>query len=162
LEVGHRATISLQLLIADNPATSGRRPLVRGRGPTAIGCPNTTICKKENLPLAFFFLHMWSTLPHWLQHMPALPRLLLKTSNTHNFWSVVPKIMKFVLTWSLLWDACSQKVSENLKIKWDQVTMPNTGLSTVQTFGPLGINSFEIILEKIYFMVIYGQISKNR
>jgi hypothetical protein len=40
--------------------------------------------------------------------------------------------------------------------------MPNTGLSTVQTFGPLGINSFEIILEKIYFMVIYGQISKNR
>jgi hypothetical protein len=27
----------------------------------------------------------WSTLSHWLQHMPALPRLLLETSNIHNF-----------------------------------------------------------------------------
>jgi hypothetical protein len=34
------------------------------------------------------FLHMWSTLLHWLQHMPALPRLPLKFSNTHNFWSI--------------------------------------------------------------------------
>jgi hypothetical protein len=35
-----------------------------------------------------FFPHfwaLWSTPPHWLQHMPALPRLLLKTSNIHNF-----------------------------------------------------------------------------
>jgi hypothetical protein len=27
----------------------------------------------------------WSTLAGWLQHMPALPKLLLETSNTHNF-----------------------------------------------------------------------------
>ena len=67
--------------------------------------------------------------------------------------------MKFALTGSLLRDTCSQKVSKNLKIKWDQVTLPNIGLSAVQTFGRLGINSFEIILEKIYFIVIYGQIS---
>jgi hypothetical protein len=37
------------------------------------------------LPPASIFFLMWSTPPHWLQHMPALPRLLLKTSNTHNF-----------------------------------------------------------------------------
>jgi hypothetical protein len=36
-------------------------------------------------PSAFLFLCMWSTLVGWLQHMPALPRLLRKTSNTHNF-----------------------------------------------------------------------------
>jgi hypothetical protein len=30
-------------------------------------------------------LHMWSTLPHWLQLMPTLPKLLLETSNIHNF-----------------------------------------------------------------------------
>jgi hypothetical protein len=34
---------------------------------------------------ALYFLHKWSTLSHWLQHMPALPRLLLETSNIHNF-----------------------------------------------------------------------------
>jgi hypothetical protein len=59
---------------------------------------------------ALLFGHMWSTLFHWLQHMPALPKLLLKTSNTHNFWSVVPKIMKFVLTLSLFWDAFGKKI----------------------------------------------------
>jgi hypothetical protein len=30
-------------------------------------------------------LHKWSILSHWLQHMPALPRLLLETLNIHNF-----------------------------------------------------------------------------
>jgi hypothetical protein len=30
-------------------------------------------------------LHMWLTLAGWLQYMPTLPKLLLKTSNTHNF-----------------------------------------------------------------------------
>jgi hypothetical protein len=34
---------------------------------------------------ALQFLRKWSTLSHWLQHMPALPRLLLETSNIHNF-----------------------------------------------------------------------------
>jgi hypothetical protein len=33
-------------------------------------------------------LRKWSTLASWLQHMPALPRLLLETSDTHNFLSV--------------------------------------------------------------------------
>ena len=47
------------------------------------------------LILASIFFHMWSTLPHWLQHMPALPRFILKFSNIHNFLSLVPKIMKF-------------------------------------------------------------------
>jgi hypothetical protein len=31
------------------------------------------------------FLHMWSTLIGWFQHMPALPQLLLRFSNIHNF-----------------------------------------------------------------------------
>jgi hypothetical protein len=47
--------------------------------------------------------------------------------------------MKFVLPQSLFRGACSQKVSKNLKIKWDQVTLPKTGLFLVGTNGPLGI-----------------------
>jgi hypothetical protein len=85
------------------------------------------------------FLRMWLTLASWLEDMPIVPRLLLKTSNTHNFWSVGPKIMKFVLTQSLLQGACSQKVSENLKVIWDQVTLPKSGLVTPSTFSPLGV-----------------------
>jgi hypothetical protein len=34
------------------------------------------------LPPTHIFLNMWS---QWLHHMPSLPRLLLKFSNTHNF-----------------------------------------------------------------------------
>jgi hypothetical protein len=34
---------------------------------------------------ALHFLRKWSTLSHWLQHMPALPKLLLETLNIHNF-----------------------------------------------------------------------------
>jgi hypothetical protein len=37
------------------------------------------------IPLAHLFGLMWSTLAGWLQHLPALPILLLKFSNTHNF-----------------------------------------------------------------------------
>ena len=50
--------------------------------------------------------------------------------------------MKFALPQSLFQGACSQKVSKYLKIKWDQVTLPKSGtnISTVQTFGPLGVN----------------------
>jgi hypothetical protein len=36
-------------------------------------------------------------------------------------------------------DACSQKVSKNLKIVCAQVTQTKTGLSAVRTFSPLGI-----------------------
>jgi hypothetical protein len=91
------------------------------------------------LPPTPKFLHMWSTLPHWLEHMPALPKLLQKTSNIHNFWFVGLKNMKFVLPWSLLWSASSQKVSKNKNKNWDQVTMPKIGLSVVWIFGPLGV-----------------------
>jgi hypothetical protein len=64
----------------------------------------------------------------------------LKTSNTHNFLSVAPKIMKFVLMWSLFRDAFGKKVSKNLKIVRDHATLPKTGLSHVGTVGPLGVN----------------------
>jgi hypothetical protein len=35
--------------------------------------------------VAHFYGLIWSTLAGWLQYMFALPRLLLKISNTHNF-----------------------------------------------------------------------------
>jgi hypothetical protein len=63
-----------------------------------------------------------STLAGWLQHMPALPKLLLETSNIHNFLFVGPKNAFFFFPRSLLRDACSQKVSKNLKIVCAQVT----------------------------------------
>jgi hypothetical protein len=86
------------------------------------------------------FWAVWSTLPGWLKHLPALPILLLKFSSTRNFWFVGPKIMKFVLPPSLLQGACSQKVSKNPKLKWYQVTLPKSGLGTPCTYGPLGVN----------------------
>jgi hypothetical protein len=91
-----------------------------------------------NLTTHLFGL-VWSTLVGWLHHMPALPKFLLKFSNIHYFGSVGPQIMKFILPQSLFQGACSQKVSKNLKIKWDQVMLPKTGLSAIPTFGPLGV-----------------------
>jgi hypothetical protein len=65
------------------------------------GCPPATgrrldLWGSSHFSWIFFsscpdFLCKWSTLAGWLQHMLALPRLLLETSNTHNFWSVGPK-----------------------------------------------------------------------
>jgi hypothetical protein len=46
--------------------------------------------------------------------------------------------MKFVLLQSLLQDACSQKVSKSLNIKWDQLTLPETSLVTLGRFNRLG------------------------
>jgi hypothetical protein len=37
------------------------------------------------IPDAHFFVMMWSTLDGWLQHLTALPKLLLKFSFLHNF-----------------------------------------------------------------------------
>jgi hypothetical protein len=37
------------------------------------------------IPTAHLFGLMWSTLASWLQHLPVVPILLLKFSNTHNF-----------------------------------------------------------------------------
>jgi hypothetical protein len=72
--------------------------------------------------------------------MPALARPCPKISNTHNFWSLGPKIMKFVLMQSLLRDTSLQKVLKHLKIMWGQATLTKTGLVTPSTYGPLGIN----------------------
>jgi hypothetical protein len=41
---------------------------------------------------------------------------------------------------SLLQDACSQKLSKNLKIVCALVTLTKTGLSAVWTFNPLGVS----------------------
>jgi hypothetical protein len=49
--------------------------------------------------------------------------------------------MKFVLTQSLFRDAFGKKVSKNLKIVRDHVTLPKTGLSPIGTVGPLGVKT---------------------
>jgi hypothetical protein len=85
--------------------------------------------------------------------MPALRRVHLKTSNTHNFWSVAPKIMKFALTRSLFQDASSKKVSKNLKIVWDHTIQPKIGLSPVGTSGPLGVNYVQKLL---FYNIIFN------
>ena len=71
--------------------------------------PFLCACLLLFLPPTSIFFYMWSTPPHWLQHMPALPRLLLKFSNMHNFWSVAPKITKFVVLRSSFWDTFGGK-----------------------------------------------------
>jgi hypothetical protein len=82
--------------------TAGSRLVTSNRLLVANGCPKLHPGKKFPPLLGPKFLHMWLTLPHWLQHMPALPRLLLKTSNIHNFLSVGSKNTIFVLLQSLL------------------------------------------------------------
>jgi hypothetical protein len=109
-----------------------------GCWPSAVGCPKLTLFKKEILHPAFFFFHMWSILASWFQHMPAQPKLGLKTLNIHNFWSVAPKIMKFVHTRSLFLDTFGFCLN-NLKIVWDHAMLPKTGLCPIGTSGPLGI-----------------------
>ena len=47
--------------------------------------------------------------------------------------------MRFFSQRSLLRDACSQKVSKNLKIVCAQVTQTKTDLSAIRTFSPLGV-----------------------
>jgi hypothetical protein len=89
---------------------------------------------------------MWSTLAGCLQHMPTLPRFLLKFLFPHNFWFVRWKIMEFVLLWSLYWGTFSQKIPKNLKIKWDQVTLPKAGLSSLGTISPLGVKKTHRLL----------------
>jgi hypothetical protein len=79
---------------------------------------------------------------------PALPRLFLETSNTHNVWSVGPKTTIF-FPQSLLGDASSQKVSKNLKTMWAQVTQTKIGLSAVRTFSPLGVKN-------LWFLILFN------
>jgi hypothetical protein len=68
------------------PTASGR-PLTNQRSPAGDrACAGSSLLPPScPLPPAPTILHMWSILLHWLQHMPALPKFLLKTSNTHNF-----------------------------------------------------------------------------
>jgi hypothetical protein len=129
-------------------ATNNRPSLLRG-------CSKRPPCKIFLLPPTHLFLHMWSTLAGWLQHMPSLPRLFLKFSNIHNFLSVSPKSMRFVLPQSLFRGAGSQIFSKSLKIKWDKVMLPKTGLSPVWTVSPLGVNnrflSVDLMVDETYF-----------
>jgi hypothetical protein len=58
-------------------------------GPWSLAGHGTTLFFAQ-LPFLFstpasLFGHMWSILSHWLQHMPVLPKLPLKFSNTHIF-----------------------------------------------------------------------------
>jgi hypothetical protein len=78
-----RAAIALPTTV-DCP-TATRLGAIGGRDHSYAGSPFCIPPAPFLLPLAPKILHMWSSLPHWLQHMPALPRLLLKTSNIHNF-----------------------------------------------------------------------------
>ena len=86
-----RAAHNLSNYGRDQRATSSHLPAAAWRGP-----PFLYKCHLFFQTLAPLFGHMWSIFSHWLQHMPNLPRLLLEFSTTHDFWSVVPKIMKFV------------------------------------------------------------------
>ena len=99
---------------------------------------------QTSLVLLPTFWGWWSQLL-LVDYSRCLPILLLKFSNLHNYWSVGPKIMKFVLLQSLFRDACTQFFFLNLKIEWDPVTYPKTGLSIVRIFGPLGVEPRKII-----------------
>jgi hypothetical protein len=92
------------------------------------------------LVLPFIFCASGQLLLVGFQHMPALPRVHLKTSNTHNFWTVASKIMKFVLMRSFIPRCIFTKSFKNLKIVWDHTTQPRIGLSLVGRSGPLGVN----------------------
>jgi hypothetical protein len=134
---GHRPPLSRGLLVGQQSDAPGRlatngRPLASAWALELLGCAPFFFAS-----LPHFFL-MGSTPPHWLQHMPALPRLLLKTSNTHNFWSIAPKIMKFALTRSVFRDAFG-KNSKVLKIVWFQTTLPKIGLAPVGPIHPLRV-----------------------
>jgi hypothetical protein len=82
-------------------APAGRRPPVADQAVAADQQSAATIA-----PLGV--PHFCNPLPF---SSPLLPRLLLKTSNIHNFWSVGPKNMIFFPR-SLLRDTSSQKVSK--------------------------------------------------
>jgi hypothetical protein len=105
---GH-ATVAGGLPLGRLPLAANQQSLAgHGVGPWVVRLPPPPPFP----PCPIFFLCGQPS--HWLQHMPALARPCPKTSNTHNFWSVGPKIMKFVLTRSLQRDAFSQKVSKKL------------------------------------------------
>jgi hypothetical protein len=82
-------SLAVQWPRASRRPAGARRPQVDASTPGPVG----------QFP---FFLNFFFLLPStfcasgqlfasWLHHMPTLPKLLLETSNTHNFWFVGPK-----------------------------------------------------------------------
>jgi hypothetical protein len=69
-----------------------------------------------------------------------LLELHLKTSNTHNFWSVGPKNTIFVLPRSLFQGTSSQKVSKNPKIHCIYSSLSKIEKSRFGSLRTLGIN----------------------
>jgi hypothetical protein len=69
--------------------------------------------------------------------------------------------MKFVFLQSLFRGACLQKVSKNLKIKWNQVMLPKSGLSIPCTHGPLGMKDTLFIATTSYNIREYDSDSKK-
>jgi hypothetical protein len=65
------------------PTGDQRSPASRWSMPAPVGA--VPIFLEIFFLPALHFLCKWSTLAGWLQHMPALLRLLLEVSNTHNF-----------------------------------------------------------------------------
>jgi hypothetical protein len=101
---GRRPGIVDRPAVTQSGATSGHQSLVRTRSATAPARV-LQLCTPYPPPpnlLAHKIFRMWSTLPHWLEHMPALPRLLLETWNIHNFWFVGPKNALFFLPAKLI------------------------------------------------------------
>jgi hypothetical protein len=95
----HSRSLSVQTGCDPRSAADRRLPPAKGSGrlpgdrfptggrPSLATAPARVPHFVHPLPnlLAHKILHVRSTLPHWLQHMPTLPRLLLETSNIHNF-----------------------------------------------------------------------------
>jgi hypothetical protein len=71
----------------------GTRLTLRRCRPTTSGRPQVNICVGSAWSLflgnsfspALHFLRKWSSLDGWFPLIPALPKVQLKTSNTHNF-----------------------------------------------------------------------------
>jgi hypothetical protein len=123
-------------------ARGAARSLLDNRPLLLRGCPK--LPPLQNSPSSscpHFFVHVNSC---WLATELACPtKLLLNFLFPHNFWSIGPKIMKFVLLQSLYRGACSQKVSKNLKIKWDQVTLPKLPFVHCRDNVRLGVNELK-------------------
>jgi hypothetical protein len=74
-----------QPLVTDQHLDNHGRWATSGRPPAVGGCPKLALPKFFLLLPAHIFLHMWSILASWLEHMLALTRLFLEFSDIHNF-----------------------------------------------------------------------------
>jgi hypothetical protein len=82
---------------------------------------------------------MWSTHANWLQHLPALPILLLKFSFPHNFWSLGQKLWNLYSRKAYSKAHVYKKFQKNLKKKWHQVMLPKLPIVPRRDNSPLGI-----------------------